>query len=157
MDPIRLVTRTTRMRRRCLRLLALGALVACVATPGALAKYRLTMALGDSTPHVGSRVTVVVHTERALPADDFIRLIAVAPGKGWYDVVGTVTGDSSLARAQIPRDGFEVRLVRVAAKRWRAFVQFPRPGRWRLVVPNETKVGFMIPPPLMRWVRVTAS
>jgi hypothetical protein len=145
------------MRSRCVRLLVATALVACVAAPAAFAKYRLTMALGDSTPHVGSRVTVVVGTERALPADDFIRLIAVAPGKGWYDVVGTVTGDSSRAHAQIPRDGFEVRLSRVAPKRWRAFVRFPRAGRWRLVVPNETRAGFMIPPPLLRWVRVTAA
>jgi hypothetical protein len=145
------------MRSRCLRLLALACLVASVAAPAAVAKYRLTMSIGDSTPRVGSRVTVLVHTERALPADDFIRLIAVAPGKGWYDVVGTVTGDSSLAHARIPHDGFEVRLVRVAPTRWRAVVQFPRPGRWRLVVPNGTKSGFMIPPPLMRWVRVTAA
>jgi len=26
-----------------------------------------------------------------------LKLIAVAPGKSWYDVVGRLTGDSSLA------------------------------------------------------------
>jgi hypothetical protein len=32
----------------------------------------------------------------------------------------------------------------------------PRPGRWRLVVPNGTHVGFMVPPPAawMPWVKV---
>jgi len=67
-----------------------------------------------------------------------------------------VTGDSSLARAEIPHDGYEISLVRVAPKRWRAFARFTRPGRWRLVVPNGTSRGFMIPPPLMRWVTVSS-
>jgi hypothetical protein len=91
-----------------------------------------------------------------VPSNDWLRLIAVAPGKRWYDVVGTVTGDSSQARANIPRDGFEIKLRRVAPRRWRAYVQLPRPGRWRLVVPNGTHVGFMIPPPAswMPWVDV---
>ena len=91
-----------------------------------------------------------------MPANDWLRLIAVAPGKDWYDVVGTVTGDSSRAQAKIPRDGFEITLKRVAPKRWRAVVQLPRTGRWRLVVPNGTHEGFMVPPPVawMPWVEV---
>ncbi len=45
-----------------------------------------------------------------------LKLIAVAPGKSWYDVVGRLTGDSSLAKANIPHDGFSVALVRLASR-----------------------------------------
>jgi hypothetical protein len=129
--------------------------VACIATPAALAKFRMTMTLGDSTPRARQPFTVVVHTEEAIPPLDYIKLIAVAPGKGWYDVVGRVTGDSVIAKANLPHDGFRIKLVRTGAKTWRAVARLPRPGRWRLVVPNVTKDGFMIPPPLMRWVTVS--
>lgn len=97
-----------------------------------------------------------VRTGYVVPSSDWLRLIAVAPGKDWYDVVGTVTGDSSRAHARIPRDGFEVKLVRTGKYTWRAVVSLPRTGRWRLVVPNGTHVGFMVPPPdaWMPWVRV---
>jgi hypothetical protein len=141
-----------------MKLVALAAVVlACVLAPAALAKFRMTMTLGDSTPRAGQKFTVVVHTEQAIPADDFIKLIAVAPGMDWYDVVGRVTGDSSLARANIPHDGFQIQLVRTGPKRWRALAKLPRSGRWQLIVPNGTSRGFMIPPPLVRWVRVTAA
>jgi hypothetical protein len=76
---------------------------------------------------------------------------SVAPGKRWYDVVGAVTGDSVLAHAVVPRDGFELKLVRTGPRNWRAVVRLPRPGRWRLVVPNGTHAGFMVPP-LAAWV-----
>jgi hypothetical protein len=67
-----------------------------------------------------------------------------------------VTGDSRSARASIPHDGFEIKLVRTAPRTWRATVELPRPGRWRLVVPNGTHLGFMVPPPAawMPWVQV---
>jgi hypothetical protein len=45
-----------------------------------------------------------------------LKLIAVAPGKSWHDVVGRLTGDSSLAKANIPYDGFSVALVRLASR-----------------------------------------
>jgi hypothetical protein len=91
-----------------------------------------------------------------VPPNDWLRLIAVAPNKNWYDVVGAVTGDSSIAQANIPHDGFEIKLVRIAPRNWRAVVRLQRPGRWRLVVPNGTHVGFMVPPPTawMPWVQV---
>lgn len=103
-----------------------------------------------------SAFVVFVRTGYLVPRNDWLRLIAVAPGKDWYDVVGTVTGDSSRAHARIPRDGFEVKLVRTGKHTWRAVVRLPRAGRWRLVVPNGTHVGFMVPPPdaWMPWVRV---
>jgi hypothetical protein len=127
-----------------------------VAVPTAQAKGRIAVTIGDSTPRVGQAFTVSVRTDYVVPANDWLRLIAVAPGKDWYDVVGTVTGDSSTARATIPRDGFEVKLVRTGKLRWRAVVRLTRPGRWRLVVPNGTHSGFMVPPPRswMPWVHV---
>jgi hypothetical protein len=136
--------------------IAVGLCVAAIATPAALAKGRISVALGDSTPRVGQPFTVYVHTDYVVPADDWLRLIAVAPNKDWYDVVGTVTGDSSLAHAKIPHDGFEIKLVRSGTKNWRAIVRLPRPGRWRLVIPNGTHLGFMVPPPAswMPWVQV---
>ncbi len=139
-----------------MRFLALSLCVAAIAAPAAFAKGHISVAVGDSTPRVGQPFTVHVHTGYVVPSDDWLRLIAVAPGKSWYDVVGTVTGDSSLTHANIPHDGFGIKLVRVGAKDWRALVRLPRPGRWRLVVPNGTHQGFMVPPPAswMPWVTV---
>jgi hypothetical protein len=129
---------------------------AAVAAPGASAKGKIDVRVGDSTPQVGRPFTVYVHAEWRVPANDWLRLIAVAPGKSWFDVVGRVTGDSSTARADIPHDGFEIVMHRLGPSDWRATVRLPRPGRWRLVVPNGTHVGFMLPPPAawMPWVRV---
>jgi hypothetical protein len=139
-----------------MRLLALAFLVAAIVAPSAAAKGGIAVVLADSTPRVGQPFTVSVSTDYVVPADDWLRLIAVAPQKNWYDVVGKVTGDSSRAHANIPHDGFEIKLVRVTSKQWRAVVRLPRPGRWRLVVPNGTHLGFMVPPPSawMPWVLV---
>ena len=139
-----------------MRVVLLACLVAAVAVPVALAKGRITVTLGDSTPKVGQPFTVYVRTGFVVPANDWLRLIAVAPGKDWYQVVGTVTGDASRTHADIPRDGFEIKLRRVAPRRWRAVVRLPRPGRWRIVLPNGTHAGFMVPPPAawMPWVQV---
>lgn len=136
--------------------LAAALLLAAAAAPAALAKGRIDVAIGNRSPHVGQAFAVVLRTGWVVPRDDRLRLIAVAPGRSWFDVVGRVTGDASSARASIPRDGFEVALRRVAPTRWRAVVRLPRPGRWRLVVPNATGHGFMVPPPAawMPWVDV---
>jgi hypothetical protein len=141
-----------------MRLVALGLCIAAIAAPAASAKGQISVRLGDATPGAGRPFTVYIRTGYVVPSDDWLRLIAVAPGKGWYDVVGTITGDSSRAHANIPHDGFEVDLVRTGAYRWRAVVVLPRAGRWRLVVPNGTHAGFMTPPPAawMPWVRVHA-
>ena len=126
--------------------------------PLVFAKGRITVRLGDGKPRVGQKFTVYVRTGYVVPAEDWLRLIAVAPSNDWYDVVGVVTGDSKLARASIPRDGFGVPLVRTGRFTWRATVSLPRAGRWRLVVPNFGHVGFRVPPPAvwMPWVRVQA-
>jgi hypothetical protein len=57
--------------------------------PGASAKFKLGLALGDQTPAVGQPVTVFLRSGVSLNYDP--KLIAVAPGKSWYDVVGVVT------------------------------------------------------------------
>jgi len=139
-----------------MRFVVVGLCIAAIAAPAALAKGRISVALGDSTPRVGQAFTVYVRTDYVVPANDWLRLIAVAPRKNWYDVVGAVTGDSSIAQANLPHDGFEIKLVRVGSRNWRAAVRLPRPGRWRVVVPNGTHVGFMVPPPAswMPWVQV---
>jgi hypothetical protein len=142
--------------RKYVRVILIALCVAAIAAPTAVAKGRLSVVLGDSKPRVGQPFTVYVHTGWVVPRNDWLRLIAVAPGKNWYDVVGTVTGDSVLAHADIPRDGFEIKLVRVGPRTWRAVARLQRPGRWRLVVPNGTHAGFMVPPPTawMPWVQV---
>ncbi len=132
--------------------LAFAASPRSAAAPDVSAKFKLSLAVSDSTPAVRQRVTAVVRSERDL--DYELKLIAVAPGKSWYDVVGVVTGDSNLAKAKIPHDGFAIRLVRKAANRWQGVVSFPRAGRWRLIVPNGAAEGFMIPPPVVRPVMV---
>jgi hypothetical protein len=139
-----------------MRLLGLALCIAAIATPSAAAKGHIAVVLATHSPRAGQAFVVRVRTEYVVPRDDWLRLIAVAPRKDWYDVVGTVTGDSSLARAVIPRDGFEIKLVRVGSRSWRAVVRLPRPGGWRLVVPNGTHVGFILPPPAswMPWVNV---
>jgi hypothetical protein len=139
-----------------MRCLVVAMCVAAIVPPVGLAKGRLSVALGNSSPRVGQPFTVDVRTGWAVPSNDWLRLIAVAPQKHWYQVVGTVTGDSSWTHANIPRDGFEIKLVRIGPRRWRAIVRLPRPGRWRLVVPNGTHLGFMVPPPSawMPWVQV---
>ena len=138
------------------RLLAGVLFLTALAAPAALAKGRLTVTIGDSTPAAGQSFDVDVRTDFVVPPNDWLRLIAVAPGKDWYDVVGTVTGDSSRAHAHIPHDGFEIKLERTAPKSWHATVRLPRAGRWRLVLPNGTHAGFMVPPPAawMPWVDV---
>lgn len=139
-----------------MKALALLLCVAAVAAPVALAKGRLAVSLGDRTPRVGQPFTVTVRTDYVVPVNDWLRLIAIAPGKDWQDVVAAVAGGSTGAHTTIPRDGFEIKLVRVDTRTWRAVVHLPRVGHWRLVVPNGTHTGYMLPPPVswMPWVQV---
>jgi len=141
-----------------MRLVVLGLWIAAITAPSAVAKGHIAVRLGNEKPHVGQGFTVYVRTGYPVPAADWLRLIAVAPGKDWYDVVGVVTHDSKLARATIPHDGFGIPLVRTGELTWRAVVKLPRAGKWRLVVPNFGHAGFMVPPPSswMPWVQVRA-
>ena len=126
-----------------MKALAAGAIVALVLCAAASAKFRISVAASDATPALGQRVTVVVRSEQKL--DYNLRLIAVAPGRNIFRVVATITGDTSHPDPNITRNGFEVRLVRVAPDRWRGTVRFRSTGRWRLVVPNGAPVGVVIP------------
>jgi hypothetical protein len=137
--------------RTVLAPLIAGALLCCLA-PAASAKFKLGLTVSDTTPRVGQRVTVTLVSSVALHYN--LKLIAVAPGRSWYAVVGVVTGDSAIAKADIPHDGFGVAVTRIAPSRWRARVSFPRPGRWRLIIPNGAREGFMIPPPVVRVLTV---
>jgi hypothetical protein len=143
-------------RTRSVRLFAIALCIAAIVVPAAFAKGRIAVTIDDRSPGVCQTFAVNVHTDYVVPPNDWLRLIAVAPGKDWYDVVGTVTGDSSRAHATIPHDGFEITLKRLGPRSWRAAVRLPRPGRWRLVVPNGTHTGFMLPPPAawMPWIEV---
>jgi hypothetical protein len=134
-----------------MRVLVLSLAFALSAAPTAGAKLKVTLSVAGRA-NVGQPVRVVLRAER--PLDDDLRVIAVAPGKSLFDVVGRVTGDASSARADIPHDGFAVSVRRVSARTWRATVTFPRPGTWRLVIPNVAPVGFTLPPPALGVVSV---
>jgi hypothetical protein len=125
---------------RALIATGLAALVLCAP---AFAKFRVSIAASDTTLAVGQRVTVIVRSERALDFD--LRLIAVAPGQPVFRVVATITGDTSRPDPNIRRHGFEIHLARVAPNRWRGIARFPRPGRWRVVVPNGAPQGVVMP------------
>ncbi len=140
------------MRGRLLGCLALT--IALIAVPTAAAKFRMTLVLGKSSPAAGQPFTVSLRTDVELPAEHDLLLVAVAPGRIRSDVLGAVTGASSLTTAVVPRDGFAIELHRVRADRWRGIARLPRKGRWQLVVPNWGPEGYAIPPPLVRFVVV---
>ena len=81
-----------------------------------------------------------------------MRLIAVAPGVEAYKAVAAfLNGNGSIP---LRRLGFEPKVVRTSSRAWRTTIRFPRPGRWRLVVPNECAPGYMFPLPVNRAVSV---
>ena len=60
---------------------------ALLIVPSAFAKGRITVRLGDGKPRVGQKFTVYVRTGYVVPAEDWLRLIAVAPattGTTWW-------------------------------------------------------------------------
>jgi len=138
------------MNARLGRLQSAAVLLALVLVlaPTASAKFQLWLTVGDLTPKVLQPVTVVVHSQAQLSFE--LRLVAVAPKKPWFRVVGTVTGDVSRPLANLPHDGFEIPLHRLGNRAWRGVVRFPRRGRWQLVVPSVAPDGVMIPPPVRR-------
>jgi hypothetical protein len=126
-----------------MKTLAFTGIAALILSASALAKFQISVTASDPTPAVGQPVTLIVRSERKL--DYNLRLIAVAPGRNIFRVVATITGDTSRPDANIARNGFEVRLVRVAPDRWRGTVRFRSTGRWRVVVPNGAPVGVVMP------------
>src|SRR5690348_14348494 len=112
--------------RRALEVFLIAILVAAFAATPALARGRITVSVAHRTPGVGQPFAVDVRTGFVVPANDWLRLVAVAPGKDWYH------------------------------RHRRALVTLPPPGRWRLVLPNGTDTAFAVPPPesWMPWVDV---
>ena len=90
------------VRSRGMRTLAAVALAALVAAPAATSKIDLSLRVA-TRPVLRGR-PVVVYLRSGTPLAWNLKLIAVAPGRSWYDVVGVVTGHSQLAQAEIPRD-----------------------------------------------------
>ncbi len=125
---------------RAIAATGIAALVLCAPVS---AKFQISVAANDVTPAVGQKVTVVVRSEQQLEYN--LRLMAVAPGKNIFKVVATITGDTSYPDPNIARNGFEVRLSRIAPDRWRGTVRFRSPGPWRLVVPNGAPMGVVMP------------
>lgn len=111
--------------------------------PAALAKLPITIRAADTTPAVGRPVAVTLRAGEKL--DWNLRLIAVAPGANIFRTVATITGDTRRPDPAVARHGFEIPVHRQAADRWRATVTFPRPGRWRVVVPNVAPEGVLLP------------
>lgn len=126
-----------------MEVLAATGVVALILCASAFAKFQISVTASDTTPAAGQRVTLIVRSERRL--DYNLRLIAVAPGRNIFRVVATITGDTSHPDPNIARNGFEVRLVRIAPNRWRGTAPFRSSGRWRVVVPNGAPVGVVIP------------
>ncbi len=125
---------------RALVATGIAALILCGA---AAAKFQISVAASDTTPRVGQPVMLTVRSGARL--DYNLRLIAVAPGRDIFCVVATITGDTGRCDPNVARNGFEVRLTRVAPDRWRGTARFRRTGRWRVVVPNGAPVGVMLP------------
>lgn len=138
MDP----TAPLRCRRGVKTFGAIG-LVALVVCAPAVAKFSISIRASDTTPTVGQRVTLTVHSGQAVDYD--LRLIAVAPGQPVFRVVATITGDTSRPDPNVARHGFEIDLTRTAPNRWRGVARFRRPGGWRMVVPNGAPVGVIVP------------
>jgi hypothetical protein len=113
--------------------------LAFVVAPTSAAKFPALLSVSDSTTRVGQSITVVLRADRALGAH--VTLVAVAPGRAWYDVAGRITGRSTYSNARIPRDGFGIAMARTAVDRWHARLSFPRPGAWQLVVPQTFAEG----------------
>ena len=93
-----------------------------------------------------------------------MRLVAVAPGidryhaldafiNGGYSVMGP-SGSSTHHLRATSRLGFLARLRRTGPTKWTTTVKFPRPGNWRLIVPNWCAPGYASPLPADRKVTV---
>jgi hypothetical protein len=129
---------------------AAALLVALALAPSALAKFRITLLLGDSSPAVGQPLTVALRTDIELPPDHALELVAVAPRVDKYDVLSVHDRTDS-----VPADlGFAIDLRRTAPDRWRGLARFPHAGRWLLIVPNWGAVGYAFPQPVVRPVVV---
>ena len=99
-------------------------------TSSAEAKFSLSVAVEPARPVAGQLARTTIRTGIVLPSEHGLQLHAVGP---W--------------RARFGQAFFDVRLVRIGPRAFRAKVRFPYAGRWRLVVAGTS--------PLVAWpVRV---
>jgi hypothetical protein len=121
-----------------------------LAVPCAGAKFRMWLSLSAEIPPVDQPVELTLETGANLPADHRLRLVAVAPGVEMYAAIR-----SALRAPETPSElGFHAWLRRTGPMTWGATVRFPKPGRWLLVIPNWSHIGYALPPPLRQPVRV---
>ena len=136
-------------------------LVACAVIVLFLAPYvgaagnaplRVSLPGGVTAHHAA---TLVVRATRPQPEAD-LRVVLVPPGTSVIDVVTALTegGTAAGSAVESARDGFAVRARRTSATSWKARLVFPRPGVWRVVVPNWTLDGYTTPFPALDTVRV---
>jgi hypothetical protein len=134
------------------------ALVAGVVATAASAAGDAPLRLVPSRPIMaGHTATLVVRATRPQPEKQ-LRLVLVAPRANMSDVVAAAStggvSEGAGTAVELPRDGFLVHMTRHSAESWRVSVRFPRPGRWRLVVPNWAEQGVTTPYPLAATVLV---
>jgi hypothetical protein len=128
------------------------AAAAAVIVPSAAAKGRISLVLGVGHPTTAQTVRATLRVDFRTEPDQNLRLFAVAPGSELNVVVRALDGGEALK----PRLGFAVGLTRTGVSSWRGSARFPRAGRWLLVVPNGPTQGYMLPPPVIRTVVVSA-
>jgi hypothetical protein len=131
-------------------LVAAAAVFTLGIAPGAEAKFRIVLTLSAEVPAVATPVHISLRTDTTLPADHSLRLVAVAPGVEMYTAIKSLLIDPNPGNAS----GLHVWLARTGPKTWKATLSFPRAGRWLVVVPNWGPVGYALPPPVIRPVKV---
>jgi hypothetical protein len=124
-------------------------IAALIAAPGAFAKVAVHLKVAPASPRAKTDVRVTITTDPALTQPDAImRLYALTHGVDLYGAL------KALMRGQLMfQRAFAVELTREGGT-WKGTFRFPHAGRWRLVIPNEGAPGYMIPPPVIRRVRV---
>lgn len=129
-------------------------LIAAIATlvliPDAEAKFAVHLSIAPAQPRTGELATVRLRTGDTGDAPCTMRVVAVAPGASLVRALDALVID----RVRATPLGLRVRLRRGGATSWSGSVRFPRPGRWRVVVPNWCASGYAIPQPATRVVDV---
>ena len=77
------VKRLRLIRHEFIRSVAVALAVRVIAIPCAFAKGRVTVLIANRTPGVGQPFIVDVRTGFVVPRGEWLRLVAVAPGKDW--------------------------------------------------------------------------
>jgi hypothetical protein len=157
-----LVSRRTGLRFATVSAVLLG--LSLWSVGGAAAKFGVRVSVSPSQPRIARPVSVLIRTGPVGTGACRMRLVAVAPGTdryhaldafiiGGYSVNGPF-GSTFHRLRPTPRLGFLARMQRAGPTEWRTTVKFPRPGNWRLIVPNWCAPGVASPLPADRTVTV---